>query len=84
MADGHGKGPNFTPPSPAYPLGHAVFGAELFQTPRRFYGSDRIAFTFVSDEFNGMARDNTGQVRALRYPLGLRLCAGHRAGPGRG
>jgi hypothetical protein len=59
------NGPNFTPPFPSYPSGHAVFGGALFQTLRRFYGSDRIAFTFVSDEFNGVTRDNTGQVRAL-------------------
>jgi hypothetical protein len=26
---------------------------------------ERIAFTFVSDEFNGVTRDNSGQVRAL-------------------
>jgi hypothetical protein len=27
------------------------------------YGTDNIAFTFVSDEFNGMTRDNQGNVR---------------------
>jgi PAP2 superfamily len=59
------NGPNFTPPFPSYPSGHAVFGGALFQTLRRFYGTDRIAFTFVSDEFNGVTRDNAGQVRAL-------------------
>jgi PAP2 superfamily len=59
------NGPNFTPPFPAYPSGHAVFGAALFQTLRGFYGSDRIGFSFVSDEFNGVTRDNSGQVRAL-------------------
>ncbi len=59
------KGPNFTPPFPSYPSGHAVFGGALFQTLRSFYGTDRLPFTFVSDEFNGETRDNTGQVRAL-------------------
>jgi hypothetical protein len=59
------KGPNFTPPFPAYPSGHATFGGALFQTLREFYGSDRITFTFVSDEFNGTTRDNQGQVRPL-------------------
>jgi hypothetical protein len=59
------NGPNFTPPFPSYPSGHAVFGGALFQTLRHFYGSDRIAFTFVSDEFNGVTRDNSGHVRAL-------------------
>jgi hypothetical protein len=60
------QGPNFTPPFPAYPSGHAGFGGALFQTLRRFYGTDAIAFTFVSDEFNGVTLDNQGNVRPLR------------------
>ncbi|MCS6805019.1 MAG: phosphatase PAP2 family protein [Acidobacteriota bacterium] len=59
-------GPNFTPPFPAYPSGHAGFGGALFQTLRRFYGTDNISFTFVSDEFNGITRDNNGNIRPLR------------------
>ena len=59
------SGPNFTPPFPSYPSGHATFGGALFQTLRLFYGTDRIPFTFVSDEFNGVTRDNQGQVRVL-------------------
>jgi hypothetical protein len=57
---------NFTPPFPAYPSGHATFGGALFQTLRRFYGTDRIPFTFVSDEFNGITLDNEGTPRPLR------------------
>jgi hypothetical protein len=60
------NGPNFTPPFPSYPSGHGGFGGALFQTLRRFYGTDRIAFTFVSDEFNGKTRDANGNVRPLR------------------
>jgi membrane-associated phospholipid phosphatase len=60
------QGPNFTPPFPAYPSGHAGFGGALFQTLRRFYGTDRIPFTFVSDELNGVTVDNQGQTRPLR------------------
>jgi hypothetical protein len=56
-------GPNFTPPFPAYPSGHAGFGGALFQILRDFYGTDRIPFTFVSDEFNGETVDNEGKVR---------------------
>ena len=56
-------GPNFTPPFPAYPSGHAGFGGAIFQMIRRFYGTDRIGFTFVSDEFNGVTRDHNGNVR---------------------
>jgi PAP2 superfamily len=59
------QGPNFTPPFPAYPSGHAGFGGALFQTLRRFYRTDNIAFTFVSDEFNGVTVGNDGAVRPL-------------------
>ncbi len=59
------NGPNFTPPFPAYPSGHAGFGGAVFQTLRRFYRTDDIAFTFVSDEFNGETQDNEGNVRPL-------------------
>ena len=58
-------GPNFTPPFPAYPSGHATFGGALFQTLRLFYRRDNIAFTFVSDEYDGKTLDNSGRVRAL-------------------
>lgn len=58
-------GPNFTPPFPAYPSGHAGFGGALFQTLRSFFGTDDIAFTFVSDELNGVTVDNDGNVRPL-------------------
>ena len=56
-------GPNFTPPFPAYPSGHAGFGGAIFETLRRFFGTDSIAFTFVSDEFNGITQDHNGNVR---------------------
>ena len=49
-------GLNFTPPFPAYPSGHAAFGGALFEMLRNFYRTDRIAFTFVSDEFNGVTK----------------------------
>ena len=58
-------GPNFTPPFPAYPSGHAGFGGALFQVLRDFYGTDNIAFTFVSDELNGVTKDNAGNIRPL-------------------
>jgi hypothetical protein len=59
------NGPNFTPPFPAYPSGHAGFGGVLFQMLRRFYGTDAIPFTFTSDELNGVTLDNDGEVRPL-------------------
>jgi hypothetical protein len=58
-------GPNFTPPFPSYPSGHAGFGGALFEMLRSFYQRDRIAFTFVSDEWNGITVDNSGNVRPL-------------------
>src|SRR5687768_4450529 len=58
-------GPNFTPPFPAYPSGHAVFGGVTFEILRNFYGRDDIAFTFVSDEMNGVTEDNSGVPRPL-------------------
>lgn len=58
-------GPNFTPPFPAYPSGHAGFGGALFQVLRNVFGTDDIAFTFVSDELNGVTLDNEGNPRPL-------------------
>ncbi len=58
-------GPNFTPPFPAYPSGHAVFGGALFEMLRNFYRTNRIAFTFVSDEFNGVTKGNDQIVRPV-------------------
>jgi hypothetical protein len=59
------EGPNFTPPFPAYPSGHAGFGGAVFETLRTFFKTDDIAFTFVSDEFNGVTKGNDGNVRPL-------------------
>jgi PAP2 superfamily len=57
------NGPNFTPPFPSYPSGHGGFGGAVFEILRRFYGTDKIGFTFVSDEFNGTTKDDNGNVR---------------------
>ena len=45
--------------------GTPTFGGALFQILRRFYGTDNVTFTFVSDEFNGVTKDNGGNVRPL-------------------
>jgi hypothetical protein len=58
-------GNDFTPPFPAYPSGHATFGGAIFEVMRRFFGTDDIPFTFVSDEFDGNTRDSLGNVRPL-------------------
>lgn len=61
---------NATPPFPAYPSGHATFGAAAFQVTRLFYGenptgADQLAdgLYFVSDELNGVNADNKGTIR---------------------
>lgn len=69
--DGKPAKKNFTPPFPAYPSGHATFGAAAFQSARRFYDPacnfkpDTLTknLSFVSDELDGISRDNTGTVR---------------------
>ena len=56
------------PPFPAYPSGHATFGAAFFQAVRLYYkkrenltfaddAPDNISFTATSDELNGICRD---------------------------
>jgi membrane-associated phospholipid phosphatase len=59
------SGPNFTPPFPAYPSGHATFGGAVFEILRNVLGTDDIPFTFTSDEYNGVTIDNEGNVREL-------------------
>ena len=74
---------NSTPPFPAYPSGHATFGAAAFHTTRLFYdvavgdkNPDNLFedLVFVSDEHNGVNRDNKGAVRPRHvrdFPNGL-------------
>ncbi len=45
-----------TPNFPAYPSGHAGFGAAVFETARAFMPNN-TAFTFVSEEYNGTTAD---------------------------
>jgi len=62
--DTNTKGPNFTPPFPSYPSGHATFGGALFEILRKFW-PDATPFTVVSDEFNGENKDVDGYIRPL-------------------
>jgi vanadium chloroperoxidase len=73
---------NFTPNFPAYPSGHATFGAAALHITRMFYGiaannknnDNLFPGFFVSDEFNGGSRDNDGTVRPRHtrfFPGGL-------------
>ena len=73
---------NFTPNFPAYPSGHATFGAAALQSVRYFYDKgeyypDDVVkdLDFVSEELNGISVDNTGTVRprhARNFPGGVR------------
>lgn len=56
-------GPNFTPPFPAYPSGHSGMGGATFEILRNYFGTDDVPFSFVSQEFNGVTKDNEGNVR---------------------
>jgi len=83
---------NLTPNFPAYPSGHATFGAAAFHITRLFYGPDPGVdkggvsagdtnpddlfdnLVFVSDEHNGVSKDNKGTVRpkhVRNFPDGL-------------
>ena len=71
---------NFTPNFPAYPSGHATFGAAAFRIAELFLreakGQNKLdeafqEFTFVSEELNGVNKDNRGAVRprhVRRFP----------------
>ena len=59
---------DFTPPFPAYPSGHATFGAAMFEMLRLYFEikpdqPDNCAFDFISDEMNGLSKDSRGNVR---------------------
>jgi len=61
---------SFTPPFPAYPSGHATFGAAAFEITRRFFGfgsnaADNLFFNTVSDELDGRAFAEDGSFRGL-------------------
>jgi membrane-associated phospholipid phosphatase len=76
---------NVTPPFPAYPSGHATFGAAALHMTRLFYDKKLLGdyssandpfknLTFVSDELDGVTQDNRGTVRprhVRKFPGGL-------------
>lgn len=63
VTNGTNAGRNLSPPFPAYPSGHAVFGGALFEAMIQFFRqrdpnfpADGIPFDFISDEYNGLNR----------------------------
>jgi membrane-associated phospholipid phosphatase len=57
--------PDFTPPFPAYPSGHATFCAAAMKVVEYVVGTRNINFTFVSDEFNGVTQNADASTRPL-------------------
>lgn len=62
------NGPNFCPPFPSFPSGHSSFGGLVFQLLRNLIGSDNIAFTFTSDELNGITIDHQSGLPRPNIP----------------
>ena len=54
----------FTPPVPAYPSGHATFGAAMTGSLLNYFPNN-TRFTFTSDEYNGLGVDPKGAARPL-------------------
>ena len=80
--DTNGSGQGLTPDFPAYPAGHATFGAAALQLLRLFLvekgiarfdadGVDNIRLDFVSDEFNGRNKDPKTMQPREHLTLGL-------------
>lgn len=75
---------NFTPPFPAYPSGHATFGAAALEILRLFYkqqlnlpfadnAPDTLQFSLVSDELDGRTTDPDGSLRTRHHRKYLSL-----------
>ncbi len=56
----------FTPPFPAYPSGHATFGAATMQSLASVFGNS-VRFTFVSDEYNGTGFDPRNAGKSVDF-----------------
>lgn len=56
IANSSGAAAHVTPPFPAYPSGHATFGAVTVDTMKAFFGNNTPT-TFVSDEYDGISSD---------------------------
>ncbi len=61
---------NATPSFPAYPSGHATFGAATFRIAELFFNREGVdlnalfnKISFVSEEFDGKTKDNRGIIR---------------------
>jgi hypothetical protein len=59
---------DFTLNFPSYTSGHAMFGAAVFRTLERFYGTDD-SFTVISDECNGITRGLVARMFGRRRPI---------------
>ncbi|MDT7838029.1 vanadium-dependent haloperoxidase [Aquabacterium sp. OR-4] len=78
--DTNKRGLALTPDFPAYPSGHATFGAAAFQVLRLYLvhkglarfdadGTDDVPLAFISDEFDGVNTDPRTQQPRPRRPV---------------
>ena len=78
--DTNGRGLGLTPDFPAYPSGHATFGAAAFELLRLYLvqkgvktfkpdGDDKFPLDFVSDEYNGVNTEPRTQLPRDRIPV---------------
>jgi hypothetical protein len=75
QAGSNGAPDGVTPPFPAYPSGHAVFGGAIFKmiadVTKKNKTDPSSAFSFVSDEYNGHTFGADGNIRPymeVHYP----------------
>ena len=67
---------DFTPPFPAYPSGHATFGAAIFRILELVSATDQIALTVRSDELPGVERHFTSFSQAAAENARSRIYLG--------
>lgn len=63
-APGHSK-PNFTPPFPSYPSGHATFGGALFKLLQLLFDTDSLHINLQSDELPSVTRTFTSFTQMM-------------------
>ena len=57
---------NFTPNFPSYTSGHATFMYTVAKIIQSILGKNQISINLTSDEYNGITKDNQGNVRPYR------------------
>lgn len=73
---GGGIVPDFTPPFPAYPSGHATMGEAVFAVLQAYYGTDSMAYTLTSEELPGHVRTYSSLSQAAQENADSRVWLG--------